>query len=156
MEKVGTPISSLFGEISSPAGEAFSCPGAFSFRPEKFGAAREDSFYSRNADRSKKFAFSRMSVRDESGTERRFSPFLRWICVRVGGFIPAFCVSRAVLPGVAIALVPRRRAVVQASQLLHARPLVVVQRVTVLVHSYRGGSVTENPGERDHVHALLQ
>ena len=60
-------------------------PGAFPFCPEKFGAAREDSFRARDANRSKKFAFSLMSVRGESGTERRSSPFLRWVCVRVGG-----------------------------------------------------------------------
>ena len=73
-EPAGTPIPSLFGEISSPAGEAFLRPGAFPFCPEKFGAAREDSFRARDANRSKKFAFSLMSVRGESGTERRSSP----------------------------------------------------------------------------------
>ena len=70
-KSAGTPIPSLFGEISSPAGEAFLCPGVFSFCPETFGAAREDSFRSLVANLSKKFTFSLMSVRGESGTERR-------------------------------------------------------------------------------------
>ena len=74
-KSAGTPVPSLFGEISSPAGEAFLRPGAFSAHPvfclEKFGTAREDLFRSPDANCSEKLPFPFLPVRGESGTERR-------------------------------------------------------------------------------------
>ena len=45
---------------------------------------------------------------------------------------------------------------VQPAELLDAAALVVVQRVAVLVHRDGGICVTQEPGQRDNVHALLQ
>ena len=60
------------------ASGAFSARSAFCL--EKFGAARENSFRSRDANLPEKFAFSLVSVRGESGTERRFLSIPRcWI-----------------------------------------------------------------------------
>ena len=45
---------------------------------------------------------------------------------------------------------------IEPAQLSDTRPLVVVQGVAVLVHRDRRIGVAQQPGERHHVHPLLQ
>ena len=60
-------------------------PGAFPFCPEKFGAAREDSFRSPDSNLPEKLPFLFAPVRGKSGTERRLLSIPRcWIFAFAG------------------------------------------------------------------------